>query len=54
MSLALSIIFPFLFSLFSKVSLGSQTVLKEISVSARSVFKDGEKRPQEVGGDSWS
>lgn len=48
MLLILSIIFPFLFSLLRQVSLGSQTVLNDISISARPASKGGEWHPQEI------
>ena len=46
MLLALYIIFSFLFLLFSKVYLGSQAVVKDISISAKPVVKDGGGTPR--------
>lgn len=48
MLLTLSLIFPFLFSLLRQVSLGSQTVLKDMSISARPVSKGSEWHPQRL------
>lgn len=48
MLLVLSIIFPFSLSLLRQVSLGSHTVLKDISISSRPVSKGGEWYPQEI------
>lgn len=46
MLLVLYIIFSLLFLLFSKVYLGSQTVVRDISISARPVVKDDGGTPR--------